>query len=223
MPTTVARLSPGNAVFYGVRPGWKHLWDQAAVECRTWFYVDNAWFDPLREKYYRIGVNALQSWSQRESDGRRLREQGVIVHDWKTDGRQIVVCRQSDEYLRLQADWTGGAIGWQQDVLEVLRSVTDRPIKVRIKGADRPLAEDLKTAWALVTHSSAAAVEALLAGVPVCVTDPDCAAARFATPLEAIEDPIFEEGREEWAARLADSHWTIDELRAGAAWKAIHA
>lgn len=222
LPTSVSNLAAGAAAFYGVRPPWKHLWYRAQEESRDWYYLDNAWFDVAREKAFRVGVNALQSVSQQASDGQRLAALGIAVAPWREEGRDIIVCRQSDEYLRLQGEWMGGAIGWQQDVLEVLREVTDRPIKVRIKGADRPLAADLQNAWALVTHSSAAAVEALIHGVPICVTDPDCAAARFATPLEAIEDPVMDDGREDWAARLADSQWTLEELRRGSAWRSIH-
>lgn len=54
-------LAEGAAAFYGVRPAWRHLWEQARREGRTWYYLDNAWFDVARERYFRVGINAVQS------------------------------------------------------------------------------------------------------------------------------------------------------------------
>ena len=86
---------------------------------------------------------------------------------------------------------------WLRDTLAILKEHTDRPIRCRVKMSYKeavarggvPLSEDLKGAWALVTHSSNAAVEALLAGVPTFCTDP-CAAWRMGlSDLTQIETP----------------------------------
>ena len=72
---------------------------------------------------------------------------------------------------------------WQDEVLCKLRAATDRPIRVRhredLQRLD-PFATALDDCWALVTHQSNAAVEALLAGVPVFCTG-ECAATRMGT------------------------------------------
>lgn len=210
----------GPVAFYGVRPPWRHLWRQATAEGRQRFYLDNSFLDAGRETHFRVGVNALQSWSEKPSDGKRLAALGVKVQPWRKDGRHIVVCRQSDEFISTFGRWPGdSALAWQQDVLDALNRHTDRPIVVRVKSEERPLVADLTDAWLLVTHSSAAAVEALIAGVPVIVTDAKCAAWRFSSTFKR---PRMDDGREEWAARLADSQWTLNELRAGLAWRAIH-
>ncbi len=219
--TTARELEPGGAAFYGVRPGWLHLWEQAKREARDWFYLDNSFVDAGREAYFRVGVNATQSWSTRPSDGKRLAQLGVRVQPWRRTGSHIVVCLQSEDYMRPVANWPSGVLGWQEHVLRALRPHTDRLIVVRGKKADRPLAQELGEAWLLVAHSSAAAVEALIAGVPVIVTDPACAASGFSSAFEAVESPRRPDGREEWAARLADSQWTSSEMRDGMAWRAI--
>ena len=220
--TSARSLEPGPAAFYGVRPGWAHLWRQAQATARDWYYLDNSWFDAGRERYYRIGVNAVQSWSQKPSDGRRLAALGIGIKPWRPQGEgPVIVCRQSDEYMRTVAGWQGGALAWQEDVLNAMRPHTRRHIVVRVKGASRPLATDLEAAHLLVTHSSAAAVEALIAGVPVIVTDHQCAAAGFSSRFESIDNPVRPEGREPWAARLADSQWTLDELQKGMAWPTL--
>ena len=60
-------------------------------------------------------------------------------------------------------------------------------------------------------------------GVPVFAAGP-CAASTMALPdLTRIETPIYPDGRAAWAAALAGHQWTIDEMRAGLAWHALHA
>lgn len=203
-----------------MRPDWAHLWHEARREERDWYYLDNAWFDDCREQYFRVGRNVTQGVTAQASDGKRFAATDLAVNDWRT-GKDIIVCRQSDEYLRTVAGWQGGALAWQEYVLTELRSHTDRPIVVRVKGASRPLRADLQTAHLLVTHSSAAAIEALLAGVPVITTDPLCAAARFTRRFDQVEAMQYPDGRQEWFHRLADSQWTLDELKQGAACKQL--
>jgi hypothetical protein len=213
--TSASSLEPGAAAFYGVRPAWAHLWEQAKAEGRVWFYLDNAWLDAAREHYFRIGVNAVQSWSGARSDGARLAALGVRVMPWRS-GRHVVIAHSSDEFMRCVAGWPGGALAWESEVIWKLRRHTDRPVISRTKRTARPLANDLANAHALVAHSSVSAIEALVAGVPVIVTDPGSAAAGFAMSFEQVEEPPYPAGREQFVARLADSQWTLAELRAGA-------
>jgi hypothetical protein len=66
---------------------------------------------------------------------------------------------------------------------------------------------------------SAAANEALLAGVPVFVTG-ECAARQMGrNALQHIEQPFYPDDREEWAGALAGAQWTEQELAKGAAWQ----
>jgi hypothetical protein len=83
----------------------------------------------------------------------------------------------------------------------------------------KPLSADLVGAWALVTHSSNAAVEALLEGVPVFCTAP-CAAYRMGRPdVAAIEAPALPDDREQWAWNLARAQWTLAEMKSGECWR----
>jgi hypothetical protein len=209
------RLGPGAAAFYGVRPAYSHLWYEAIAKGRDWYYIDNSWFDVTRERYFRIGVNALQTVIPVDCLPTRLEQQQVRIRREKNNGSRILVCRQSDEYMRLLADWPDGAIGWQRDVLLKLKKHTDRMIEVRQKGSGTPLASLLWDCSLLITHSSATAVQALLFGVPVIVTDPKCAAAPLATTFEKADNPYIEGDVHAWAARLACSQWSYDELRCG--------
>lgn len=212
---TPQALYSGPAMFYGVRPAWLHLWQQAKDEGREWWYADNSYFDAGRERYFRLTRGALQHDGRGESDGQRLAALGVTVQPWRAGGYHIVACVQSDEFLRVVAGVDGGAAGWLCAVRNTLARVTKRQLVVRQKRDSRPLADDLAGAWALVTYCSAAANEALIAGIPVHVATG--AALEFSTPLNEIESPRRPEGRERWASVLADNQWTLDEIRRGAA------
>lgn len=200
-------------MFYGARPAWLHLWQQARSEGRDWWYVDNSYFDAGREQYFRATKNALQHDGRGESDGKRLAALGVAVKPWRSGGYHIVVCVQSDEFLRVVAGVDNGAAGWLASIRRVLGG-TKRPLVVRAKRDSRPLVDDLAGAHALVTYCSAAANEALIAGVPVHVAAG--AALDLSTPLAEIDTPRRPDGRERWAAVLADNQWTLEELERGA-------
>lgn len=194
----------------------------AAVGGGAWLYGDNAYFDACRGKFFRFARNAFQVFEFQPPDHLRRAAQGLWVRPWQRDGRHIVVVEQSDHFLRI----SGAGQDWLQKTIKTLGTHTDRPLSVRPwtrdkAGAAATLAADLEGAWALVTHMSAAANEALLAGVPVFVTGP-CAASPMASgSLAEIERPRYIDGREEWAAGLAGSHWTLDELRDGTAWQRL--
>ena len=66
----------------------------------------------------------------------------------------------------------------------------------------------------LVTHSSTAAVEAVIAGVPV-FCEPTCAAAPVGRTDLDIENPVRPE-REAWLAALAWRQFSRDEVSSGA-------
>lgn len=209
------QLFAGDVAFYGVRPPWARLWKQAITEKRTWYYVDNAWFDCSRENYFRVGVNAVQSWSKKHSDGKRLARLGVQIAPWRKKGEHVLVCPQTHEFLTTVAQQPN----WLQESIAQVKQFTGRKIVVRDKKTRGTLQHDLKGAWIMVCHSSAAAVEALAAGIPVIVCDPRAACATFSTSFNEIESPYMPDGRLEFMGRLADSQWTLDELRKGEAWR----
>lgn len=213
-------LDPGGAAFYGV-VGIEHLLRLAIAERREFWYGDNSYFDAGRGRYFRFSRKCLQESKLLPPDHARLKALGVAVKPWRKEGRHIVVVEQSEHFLDLV-----GQKHWLLRALSALSQVTDRPLKVRRWSRDKAkaassLRADLAGAWALVTHMSAAANEALLAGVPVFVSGL-CAATPLASgELSKIETPRHPDGREDWAAGLAAHQWTLDELRSGDAWRML--
>lgn len=217
------RFDPSAAAFfYGVVDEMKGCWD--GVGRNGYFYSDNSYFDRGREHYYRVTRNGFQVSACIRPDFSRLSDLGVKPKRWAARGSHIVLVEQSAPFLRL----SGFRGDWISAVRAALAKVTDRPLRIRRwnrdkGGAAKTLHADLEDAWALVTHMSAAANEALVAGIPV-VTTGFCAATPLATPLYAIEEPRHYDidTVRAWAAGLAASQWTLDEFRNGTCWKAFN-
>lgn len=213
----VERLEPGDVAFYGVRPPWSHLWRQAQIERRTVYYLDNAFWDADRETKFRVGRNVVQMYEFPKRDYLAFDRP---IMPWRVGGEHIVVCPQSSEFMvcveRFTEQWTD----W---VCRRLRMYTTRPLVIRAKRDRRPLADDLKGAWALVTHTSAAANEALVAGIPAFTTGLCAASSMSNHDLAQIEHPRCPDGRAAWAAAVSAHQWTLEEMRDGTCWKALHA
>lgn len=220
-----ARLQPGAACFFGVTEATRHVWRQARLAGRDWYYLDNAYFDAARGRLFRAVRNRVQATGCEPPDWPRLAALGIRIAPWRKKGSHVVVVAQSQTYMTVVAGYRGC---WWKDTVAALRRNTDREIRVRGWRANKmalagSLADDLRDCWALVTWSSAAANEALLAGVPV-FTSRSCAASRMGLgDLSRIETPAYPKGRAAWAAALAGRQWSLDELRAGVAWRTLHA
>lgn len=218
-------LGSGAAVFFGVTEATRPLWNQARLERREWFYLDNAYFDVVRGRMLRASRNAVQASGREVPDWGRWAALGIRIQPWRRQGRHVLVVAQSSTHMRCVA---GQNASWWRDAVATLRCHTDREIVVRGWRSDKwalaaTLGQSLRDAWALVTWSSAAANEALLAGVPVFAAGPCAASPMAERDLTRIETPVYPEDRATWAAALAGRQWTLDEMRGGQAWHALHA
>lgn len=209
-------LRTGAVALFGSPLRWSLL-QYAIASLRTWFYADHAYIG--RAKYFRITRNAYQH------DGRGAAKPGRFlafrkqVQPWRSDGRHILICPNSATYFGL---FGLDVHAWVKDVTATLALHTDRPVKVRWKGQEGPIELDLLNCWAVVTFSSASAIDATLAGVPQ-FTLADFAAARRmgSTDLSQIERPERPDDREPFLWNLADNQWTLDEIRSGLAWRTL--
>lgn len=209
-------LRPAPAAFYGVRTGWARLWHQALDERRDWYYIDNAWFDSDRERCFRVARNCVQQTEFPPP----ARPASRKVAPWREDGDHIVVCPQSAEFLRVLF---GIHEHWTERTCARLRRFTGRRLVIRRKGDRRSLQEDLRGAWACVVHTSCAAVEALLAGVPIFAGAQCSALVMASADLAQIESPRMPDGRERLIAQLEAAQWTLDEMRSGQCWADLQA
>lgn len=209
------------SVFYGVKAGNFKAWQQALNRAEKFgvpFYtIDNSYFDPTRGTHFRVVRNGLQHTGLGETDGQRFDAIGLPLAPWRKweDGGHVLVIEQSEDHMVRMV----GEPRWLRVNIARFAARGLGPFKWRHWTADKPkaqatLAADLAGAQIVLTHTSAAAVMAVLAGVPACCS-PKCAA--FGMTY------IPDENRRCWAGVLADNQFTIEELKDGTAWRKLQA
>lgn len=208
-------------VFFGVNEANAEQWRIAKASGLPWFYIDNSFFDVTRGQRFRVARNRVQvNARELTSDGRRFDALGLEIKPWTVarSGYWLVI-EQSQSFMRTVAD----APDWLSRTLYDLSSPAGAPVRVRAWNRDkhaqmRTLDADLAGAKCLVTHTSAAAVQAVLQGVPAYV-DRMHALAQMVCGLGGYTD---RDQRRRFLSVLADHEFTLDELRAGAAWHRLH-
>lgn len=180
--------------------------------------------------HYAAGFNGLNGRADFRNKGMgpdRWEALGVQLKPYSR-GDKVVVCAQVPHDASV--DHTDH-LQWVFETTKRLKGITNRPIVFRphplfklppIPGCEfsqRPLAEDLRDAHAVVTFNSNSAVEALIEGKPVFAFDEGSMVWELASRnLDDIEEPKYP-GRQEWARNLAYCQWTPEEMRQGLAWK----
>lgn len=200
-------------VFYGVNETNAQEWRHAQKASAPWYYIDNSYFDSVRGIQFRVTRNALQvdamvCWS----DGKRFDALRQVVRPLQAnpDGH-IVIIEQSQSFMQFV-----GAPEWLDDALG-FASASRGGVRLRQWDNDklaiqRTLVQDLQGALCLMTHSSAAAITALLEGVKVIVS-PMSAVAR----VRLSTDNSVDDRRHAFNV-LADHQFTVNEMKEGMAW-----
>lgn len=188
---------------------------QAYRDGRPFWTLDNGYWHPARgtsRGYYRFcyrGMTPILFPKECE-----LRRPSVPLRPWREGGRYVLIAMPGVEF--------GAALGidvaaWCETIINRVCAKTKRPVRVRARNSTTPLNDDLRDAWAVVTHSSNVAVDAAIAGIPVFVEPTSAAAPVGRTDLE-IDEPVMP-GRNRWLRSLASQQFTIKEMNDGIAWQ----
>lgn len=208
-----APKSAEGRVFYGVKAGNYREWTIARNSGEPFWFIDNSMFDLLRGVTYRVTKNALQHTGDGECAVDHVTNCRFRIEPWRdpaAPGRVLVV-EQSQDHMRY-------TLRGDQWLHSALRAYAGSDIHWRRWSAGKPkiqqtLARDLATTKVLVTHNSAAAVMAVLAGVPV-----DCAPECAAFCMNGASDA----DRLRWANVLMDNEFSIRQLKDGTAWRKLN-
>ena len=153
-------------------------------------------------------------WYQGEKD----RWEGLQIElcPWSEGGNHILVLPQRS----IGEEGVAMPRGWENRIVDQLKKITTRPIRVRKhpgKSQEGPtLATDLTDAWCAVTWASGAGIKAIIAGVPVFHQLEHWIGAPAASTTLDIENP-WRGDRLPMLRRLAWAQWTWDEIRSGEA------
>jgi len=205
-----APRSAEGTVFYGVDSSNMREWLRVQSAGEPWWYIDNSFFDKVRGKQFRVARNAIQLRNARfvKSTGDRFERLELRVQPWQhsVNGHWLV-CPQSESFMRDIVR----APNWFAQVIPAEGEVRVRPwLRDKLK-RQATLVEDLQGARCLITHTSAAAVGALLEGVP-----------SFVSQMSAVSGVKFGSDRYPVLHALADNQFTLKEMQQGLAWLMLH-
>ena len=200
-----------------------------------------------RNKSFKIainGVNGKADFANQEVDGKRWHLFEHTLKPWQQTGQTIILLRQH----HASEQWAGmpDMRTWFESQVQQIRKYTDRPIQIRphprnnvvfdlkkytnvtlknpvidvSKIDDTDFTDTLKDAWAVVNHSSNPAMEAVINGIPVFVSEASLCHEVGNHSLDTINNPVMPD-RKYWINKLSYTEWFPNEIEKGLPWKRI--
>jgi hypothetical protein len=174
-------------------------------------FLDHAYFQRGYEAAnFRATISGIHQVEVKDCPHDRLKRFGVRLAPWRTGGARVIVIPAVPNPSRYH-----GGPDWNDAVPH--RVLREQDVLVKWK-KDGSLPDLLKHAKCLLAHVSVAAVEAACLGVPV-VVDRNSPARPVSSP--ALDDLRYPD-REQWAASLAYSQFSLSELSDGSAWSILN-
>ena len=200
-----------------------------------------------RNKTFKVGINGINrdaDFANQIFDDKRWPLFEHELRPWNPTGEIIVICGQHDS----SEQWRGlpRMSTWIAQQIKEIRRYTTRPIlvrphprnsidfnerdfknvKVRMPKRDFRTYDDtdfkatLERTWAVVNHSSNPAMEAVIRGIPVFVSESSLCHDVGNISLADINTPAMP-NRHTWANKLAYTEWFEDEIEQGLPWARI--
>jgi hypothetical protein len=158
---------------------------------------------------------------------------------WRTTGNHILITLQRPMGWSMRGQ---NLMSWLETTFKRIRQHSGRPIVIRwhpgdwknypkyasilakynavVSPQERHITEDLVNCWALVCHNSTPSAVAPIEGIPAFITDDPSYSQGGAvanTDFALLENPLMPD-REQWIRRLAQCHWSFEDLRSGRCW-----
>ena len=214
----------------GSQKAYKRCWELG----QSFYAIDTGYFGNVKHKtWHRITHNALQNMEEFvERPVHRL--ETILQNKWKNiykkfvPGKKILVCPPSDKIMNLFNQ--GNANEWTSNIVSKLKTVTDRPIEIRMKPSrfDRVTTKTIEQALnddvhCLITYNSIAASEALMCGKPAISLGPNAASAICETNIENVDSPRIptKDQMYSFLTHLSYAQFTQPEMADGTAWRIL--
>ena len=213
--------------------------------CNDWYYFDQPYFfmkdyqqSDTGDRWYRICKNNTQKNYLEKShkvDKRfdklleRLNQKckdELTPKPWQYDGKHILVIPPSYH----TAHWYGiDRHEWSKNIVSKIKKHSRKEIVVREKfkngsdwgeRLDKPLSEDLKDCYAMVSFHSMCAVQAVMHGIPSYCSEhsPAYPMSLGLDELDQIKDPLYAGDRLDWVKSLMCAQFTEEEMKNGKAY-----
>lgn len=161
---------------------------------------------------------------------------------YRKNGNHILILCQRSNGWNLFGNNQGV---WVENTIQNIRRYSDRPIRIRLHPGDSTrhlfaeylgkqygkdvkistepsILADFKKCWCTVGYNSTPNVVSLIEGIPNIVTDPvnSWSNGISETNFQNIENPTLHD-RTDWLHRIANIHWSNDEIQSGVVWGKI--
>jgi hypothetical protein len=234
-----------SVLWRGRMEGYKKIWDEYRNAGRPVVVLEVGGLK--RNQSFKIGINGINrdaDFANQEFDEKRWPLFGHTLKPWNPTGDIIVICGQHDA----SEQWKGlpRMEQWMKQQITEIRKYTTRPILVRphprnqinLKEIEfsnvhvRNPKRDFKTyddtdfkatlerTWAVVNHSSNPAIESVINGVPVFVSESSLCHDVGNIKLADINTPAMP-NRLTWANKIAYTEWFPEEIEKGLPWDRI--
>ena len=190
------------------------------------------------------GINRDADFANQIYDNKRWPLFKLELKPWQQTGNVIVICGQHHN----SEQWKGlpKLNSWVEQQIKVIRKYCDKPIVIRphprnpfnfdekkyphvrvnLPKRDHSTYDDtdfkkiLRSTWAVVNHSSNPAIESVINGIPVFVSESSLCHDVGNTNVADILHPAMP-ARQNWANRMSYTEWTTEEIGQGLPWKRI--
>ncbi len=224
---------------------YKKIWDRYRSQGKPVIVLEVGGL--RRNKSFKIGINGINrdaDFANQDYDDKRWPIFEHELRPWNPTGELIVICGQHDT----SEQWKGlpRMSVWIEQQINEIRKYTSRPIlvrphprnqinfdeskfenvKVRLPKRDFRTYDDtnfkatLGGTWAVINHSSNPAMEAVIRGIPVFVSESSLCHEVGNNHLYDINKPAMP-NRMNWANKLAYTEWFEDEIEQGLPWTRI--
>ena len=234
-----------SVLWRGRMQSYKKIWEKYRTQGKPVVVLEVGGL--RRNLSFKIGINGINrnaDFANQEFDDKRWPLFKHELRPWNPTGDLIVICGQHDS----SEQWKGlpRMTTWIEKQINEIRKYTTRPIlvrphprniinikesdfqnvKVRLPKRDYRTYDDtdfkatLERTWAVVNHSSNPAMEAVIRGIPVFVSESSLCHDVGNTSLGDINTPAMP-NRLTWANKLAYTEWFEDEIEKGLPWARI--
>jgi len=218
-------------VGWGGTPGHMSLMQHCRTNGKKFLLVDLGYWNRLslkdaRDACYKITINGLHPNDYMKTCYGGKRYNGPSILPWRRGGDYILFAGMGAKGCKMYGFKHGQ---WDAEAVRILREHTDLPIIYRQKPSDReplridgagydngqrPIAQLLQNAHALVTHHGNSALDALWAGVP-CFAAHGPGVMGGSSDLTQIMEPNYSVDRAALFDQLSWFNWRYSDIMTG--------
>jgi hypothetical protein len=234
-----------SVLWRGRMQGYESIWRRYRSEGKPVIVLEVGGI--RRNLSYKVGINGINrdaDFANQTFDDTRWHLFKHELRPWNPTGDMIVICGQHDT----SEQWKGlpRMAQWIEQQITEIRKYTTRPIlvrphprnqlnfdtnkfanvKIRLPKRDYRTYDDtdfkacLERTWAVINHSSNPAMEAVIKGIPVFVSESSLCYDVGNATIADINTPAMP-NRLSWANKLSYTEWFEDEIEQGLPWQRI--